>query len=96
MIQIFSVIEDLRFRTSLLESLEWDEDLLQTFLFYFDDKLKSSTDLNLLLTEIEDFFGKNTHDIIVDLFKEEALKADGYLNNINGETFKFTNFQKNI
>ena len=85
MIQIFSVIEDLRFRTSLLESLEWDEDLLQTFLFYFDDKLKSSTDLNLLLTEIEDFFGKNTHDIIVDLFKEEALKADGYLNNINGE-----------
>jgi hypothetical protein len=85
MIDIFSIMNNLRFKTSLLESLEWDEDLLQTFLFYFDDKLKSSTDLQLLLCEIKECFGKQTHDIIVDLFKKEALNVDGYLDNDNGE-----------
>jgi len=85
MIDIFSVMEDLRFKTSLLESLEWDEDLLQTFLFYFDDKLKSSPDLRLLLSEIKECFGDETHDIIVNLFKEEALNVDRYLDNDNGE-----------
>ena len=79
MIDIFSIIDDLRFRTSLLESLEWDEDLLQTFLFYFDDKLKSDTDLYSLLLEIKECFGKEIHDIIVNLFKEEGLNTDRYL-----------------
>lgn len=81
MIDIFSVIEDLRFRTSLLESLEWDEDLLQTFLFYFDDQLRKNADLNKLLTDIETHFGSETFKIIAELFKEEALELDRYLNN---------------
>ena len=81
MIDIFSVIEDLRFRTSLLESLEWDEDLLQTFLFYFDDQLRKNADLNKLLTDIENHFGSETFKIIAELFKEEALELDRYLNN---------------
>jgi|TARA_B100000035_G_scaffold60271_1_gene48515 hypothetical protein len=85
MIDIFSIIDDLRFRTSLLESLEWDEDLLQTFLFYFDDALKSDTDPQSLLSDIQKYFGRGTHDIIVKLFKEEALNVDGYLDNIDGE-----------
>ena len=85
MIDIFSIIEDIRFRTSLLESLEWDEDLLQTFLFYFDDKLKSNANLQEVLTEIEDCFGESTYNIIVDLFKEEALLVDEYLNKDKGE-----------
>jgi hypothetical protein len=81
MIDIFSVIEDLRFRTSLLESLEWDEDLLQTFLFYFDDQLRKDADLNKLLTDIENHFGSETFKIIAELFKSEALELDRYLNN---------------
>ena len=81
MIDIFSIIEDLRFRTSLLESLEWDEDLLQTFLFYFDDQLKKNSDLDNLLIDIESNFGRETFKIIAELFKEEALNLDSYLNN---------------
>lgn len=81
MIDVFSVTEDLRFRTSLLESLEWDEDLLQTFLFYFNDQLRKNTDLDKLLTDIERDFGGETFKIIADLFKEEALNLDRYLNN---------------
>ena len=38
MIDIYSIISDIRFRTSLLESLEWDEDLLEAFLIYFDGR----------------------------------------------------------
>lgn len=83
MIDIFSIIEDIRFRTSLLESLEWDEDLLQTFLFYFDDKLKSNSDLKEILLEIKDCFGEATFNIVIDLFKEEASFVDGYLNNVD-------------
>lgn len=85
MIDVFSIVEDIRFRTSLLESLEWDEDLLQTFLFYFDEQIKRSTDPQELLSEIKDCFGEATYNIIVNLFKEEALNIDGYLNNDNGE-----------
>ncbi len=85
MIDIFSIIEDIRFRTSLLESMEWDEDLLHTFLFYFDDQLKSNTDLKTLLSEIKECFGNATFNVIVQLFKEEALFVDGYLNDIKGE-----------
>ena len=80
MIDIFSVTEDLNFRTSLLESLEWDEDLLQTFLFYFDDQLRKNTNLDKLLIEVRDHFGQETFKIIAELFKEEALKLDIYLN----------------
>ena len=86
MIDIYSIVEDIRFRTSLLESLEWDEDLLQTFLLYFDDKLKSNADLKETLLEIKDCFGDTTYNIIIDLFREEALFVDAYLNDIdNGE-----------
>ena len=85
MIDIFSIIADIRFRTSLLESLEWDEDLLQTFLFYFDDQLKKNTSPEKLLDEIKDYFGEATYNIVVKLFKEEALFVDEYLNDIDGE-----------
>jgi len=84
MIDIFSIVEDIRFRTSLLESLEWDEDLLQTFLLYFDDKLKSNSNLQEMLTEIKDCFGEAPYKIVVNLFKEEALFVDEYLNKEEG------------
>ena len=71
MIDIFSVIEDLRFRTSLLESLEWDEDLLQTFLFYFDDQLRKNADFNKLLTDIENHFGSETLKLLPSFLKKK-------------------------
>lgn len=81
MIDIFSLIQDIRFKTELLEALEWDEDLLETFLYFFDNEIKSLSDPAYVLTSIKDSFGAPMHDIIVQLFKEEASIIDGYIDN---------------
>jgi HEPN domain-containing protein len=85
MLDIYSIIEDIRFRTSLLESLEWDEDLLKTFLIYFDGEIRNGNSVENLLKDIKDNFGDETLKIIIDIIKEEALTLDEYLNNDKGE-----------
>jgi HEPN domain-containing protein len=85
MIDIYSIIGDIRFRTSLLESLEWDEDLLKTFLIYFDGEIRNGNSVENLLKDIKDNFGDETLKIIIDIIKEEALTLDEYLNNDKGE-----------
>ena len=85
MIDIYSIAEDIRFRTSLLESLEWDEDLLKTFLIYFDGEIKNGNKLEKFISGIKENFGEATFNIIVELIKEEASALDEYLNNDKGE-----------
>jgi hypothetical protein len=85
MLDIYSIIEDIRFRTSLLESLEWDEDLLKTFLIYFDGEIRNGNSVENLLKDIKNNFGDETLKIIIDIIKEEALTLDEYLNNDKGE-----------
>lgn len=79
MTPVESIILDLRFRTALLESLEWDESLLQAFLLFFESEIKNNSDITYILKVIEQNFGKETHDIIVDLFKEEASNLERYI-----------------
>lgn len=81
MTDIYSVIADIRFKTTLLESLEWDEDLLETFLIYFDSEIRNNTNIDVLLTNIKNNFGNETHDIIVKLFREEASNLERYIDN---------------
>ena len=81
MIDIHSVILDIRFKTTLLESLEWDEDLLETFLIYFDGELRNGVNIETLLSEIKNNFGESTYEIIVELFKEEASNLERYIDN---------------
>ena len=85
MIDIYNIIDDIRFRTSLLESLEWDEDLLETFLLYFDGEIKNGNNLEDFIVNIKEKFGETTFNIIVALIKEEASVLDEYLNNDKGE-----------
>jgi hypothetical protein len=81
MIDVFNLIQDIRFKTELLEALEWDEDLLETFLYFFDNEIKSSSDPDYVLTNIKDNFGIPLYDIIVRLFKAEASIIDEYIDN---------------
>ena len=85
MIDLYSVIADVRLKTALLESLEWDEDLLETFLIYFDNEMKRGSNIERLVTEIKDNFNENVLDVIIELFKEEACEIDKYLNIDKGE-----------
>ena len=81
MIDVYKLSADLSFKTSLLESLEWDEDLLQTFLLYFDDKMRQSSNVDEVLLEIKDCFGEDCHNIIRNIFRKEASKLRGYIDN---------------
>jgi hypothetical protein len=81
MIDVYKLAANLSFRTSLLESLEWDEDLLQTFLLYFDDKMRQSSNIDEVLLEIKDCFGEDCHDIVIKIFREEASKLEVYIDN---------------
>ena len=85
MIDIYTIVEDIRFRTSLLESLEWDEDLLETFLIYFENEIKNGNNVESLLVDIKNNFGDATLKVIMKLIKEEALSLDEYLNNEQGD-----------
>jgi len=85
MIDIYTIVEDIRFRTSLLESLEWDEDLLETFLIYFEDEIKNGNNVEHLLVDIKNNFGDATLKVIMELIKEEALSLDEYLSNEKGD-----------
>jgi len=64
-------LSDLNFRTSLLESLEWDEEILDSFLTYLEEKFQSEWDPIVLLEDIKDLFGYETFEIMAELFKNE-------------------------
>ena len=85
MIDIYSVIADIRFKTALLESLEWDEDLLETFLIYFDNEMRNGSNIERLLIEIKNSFNEKVLGVVIELFKEEASEVDKYLNIDKGE-----------
>ena len=64
-------LDNLSFRTSLLESLEWDEEILDSFLTYLEEKFQSEWDPIVLLEDIKDLFGYETFKIMAELFKNE-------------------------
>jgi len=64
-------LDNLSFRTSLLESLEWDEEILDSFLTYLEEKFQSEWDPIILLEDIKDLFGYETFKIMAELFKNE-------------------------
>jgi hypothetical protein len=64
-------LDNLSFRTSLLESLEWDEEILDSFLTYLEEKFQSEWDPIILLEDIKDLFGYKTFEIMAELFKKE-------------------------
>ncbi len=81
MVSVDDLISDIRFRTSLLESLEWDEDRLQAFLLFFAEAMKKGIHPQIILEDTKESYGIPTYTIVVELFKEEALNLDIYLNN---------------
>ena len=70
-------IADLRFRTEVLESLEWDEEVCNHFFEYLDSALNdiNSRDPIELLEEIRDLYGVTTLKIIAQVFKKEYLDS---------------------
>ena len=76
---MISLLQDLRLKTAILESLGWDEDLFQAFLTFFGEELAGESSIEEVLLSVKNSFGEDTYNIVVGLFKEEALNLDRYI-----------------
>tara|TARA_R110001592_G_scaffold348482_1_gene642645 strand:- start:368 stop:637 length:270 start_codon:yes stop_codon:yes gene_type:complete len=80
-------ILNLRYQTEILESLDWDEAKLVQFFDYLETEfnnfeLKHPDDL---IASIEIHFGKNTADLIKDIFKDQFKSITIQSNGVNDE-----------
>tara|TARA_B100000900_G_scaffold412035_1_gene432988 strand:- start:862 stop:1104 length:243 start_codon:yes stop_codon:yes gene_type:complete len=68
------MFNDLKSKTELLESLDWDEEALIQLLDFIScqNELFIPTHPSILLDQIEEFFGKNTRLVMEKLFDEEV------------------------
>lgn len=71
--RISSTLEEIRFRTAILESLSWDESQLEALFLFLDTELSKNTNYKIIIDYIDDIFGKECCDIIIDIFKEESF-----------------------
>jgi hypothetical protein len=69
-----SLLLDLNFRTSLLESLDWDEIQFNSLLQYLQDNLDFTMQApDELLTNIKVKYGSSAFNIIKKMFMEEYI-----------------------
>jgi len=71
--KINSVLNDIRFRTEVLESLGWDESQLDSLFLYLNNSLDKDIPIEEIMLEIQDTYGIETFKIIKDIFEKEAL-----------------------
>ena len=66
-------------QTALLESLGWDEEAYKQLVDFIDSQnhLFIPTHPVILLNEVEEYFGKNTRDVLETIFKEEIDQITG-------------------
>lgn len=68
-----SILNDIRFRTELLESLGWDENQLNSLFEYLQLELSNDTKLNIIMSHIKDNYSNSVYKIIKNIFVEESL-----------------------
>ena len=71
--KINSILNDIRFRTEVLESLGWDESQLDSLFLYLNNSLDKDIPIDEIMLEIQDTYGIETFKIIKDIFEKETL-----------------------
>lgn len=81
------LISDLSRETELLESLDWDEELLEELYSYLDLHFSGNSIIspNLLLKEVEKLFGESCSKTLRDLIVEVSLTHGLMTNDPNVE-----------
>lgn len=69
------LINNLSKETELLESLDWDEEVLQSLYEYLDIHFTGDSIItpNILLSEIEDHYGEQCSKILREMFIEVSI-----------------------
>jgi hypothetical protein len=73
------ILCDINFRTSILESLDWDEDKFDDFFIFLQDRLKTNIAPDTLLAEIKSCYGAPVYKIFFDLFRDMYVKNGLYI-----------------
>jgi len=69
-----SLLQDLNFRTALLESLDWDETQFDSLLQYLQDNLRLTVETpGELLKGVKDTYGIAAFNIIKKMFVDEYI-----------------------
>ena len=81
------IVLNIQYQTQLLESLSWDEQLLDQLLTYLDTEfsnfnLKSPSSI---IIEVEEHFGKETAKVLSEIFKSQLLFLKAHSGDPNNE-----------
>jgi hypothetical protein len=81
------IINNIIKETQLLESLDWDEDLLFELYEYLDIHFSGNSIISpkILLAEIENKFGKNCASVLRDIFIEVSISHGLFIYDPNVE-----------
>ena len=71
--KIINLIHEINFRTSVLESLGWDESQLQALFLYLNNALTNDYAYNDIINHVNKEFSEETCLLIQEVFKEEAF-----------------------
>ena len=74
------IVINIHYQTQLLESLGWDEQLLDQLLTYLDTEFSN---FNLkppsgIISEVEIHFGKATSEVLAEIFKSQMMFLKAY------------------
>lgn len=69
----FRLLKNIRFKTALLESLDWDESQLKALFLYLETSLRDNYSYTEIAKTIKEDFSKDTFDIIAKVFNEESF-----------------------
>jgi hypothetical protein len=82
-----SLINNVIKETQLLESLEWDEELLKNLYTYLDIHFSGDSIISpkIILQEIENNFGKDCASVLREIFLEVSLSHGLFVHDPNIE-----------
>ena len=69
----FRLLNNIRFKTELLESLGWDESQLEALFLYLETSLKDNYSYTEISKTIKEDFSEDTFNIIAKVFNEESF-----------------------
>ena len=79
----FRLLNNIRFKTALLESLGWDESQLEALFLYLETSLKDNYSYTEISKTIKEDFSEDTFNIIAKVFNEESFLLSFHRNEKN-------------
>lgn len=71
-----STIDNIRVKTALLESLNWDEELMESLFEYLDASFVNLTPIDVIIENVSMYYTSQAAIFLESLFEDAAIKND--------------------